>query len=277
MPRKPPAVRRFSGIAGSPLAHVNEAVSVVGAPKPAQVGPSNVTRMRDMVLLHYCFDQQAGATKKEHCTCEERAERVTRDVAEQYVNGGLADWLIVKNGRAKTGTSVFRRAIVIRSVVIGGEKLFARPSEWKSKRLARDEKHEAIKVTIRDKARNLLRKMFAKGAIAQALFQTLQNDAELDSLFTDLTKFESFSRMLGEQEQYWFLKRFTEILAHWWNSVLGFHRLDVNAGTMVKHASAGVGRIVYTRKAEAAADAVRGNSTVNPEIFIPDPFGDQQD
>ena len=129
MPRKPSALRRFSGMAGSPLAHVNEPTHAAGAPKPAQVGPPNATRMRDMVLLHYCFSQLAGETKKEHCFCEERAERVGRDVAEQYVKDGLADWLIVKNARAKTGTSVFHRAIVMRSVVIDGERLFARPRE----------------------------------------------------------------------------------------------------------------------------------------------------
>jgi len=45
----------------------------------------------------------------------------------------------------------------------------------------------------------------------------------------------------------------------------------------MKDASAGVGRIVYTRKNEAVADAMRGNSTVNPATFIPDPTGDQVD
>jgi hypothetical protein len=277
MPTKPPAKRLFSGTVGSPLARVNKPAPPATAPKLAQAGPPDVTRMRDMVLLHYCFNQQAGGTKKEHCKCEERAERVHRDVAEQYVKDGLADWLIVKNPRAKTGTSNFRRAIVMRSVVIDGERLFAKPSEWKSKRLDRDEKHEAIKVTIRDKAKNLLRKMFARGVIAQDIFQALQDDAELDSLFSDPVKFEKLERMLIEQRQHLFHKRFVNLAVYWWNTILGFHRLDVNAGTMMKDASAGVGRIVYTRKAEAAADAVRGNSTVNPAVFIPDPFGNEQD
>ncbi len=277
IPRKSPAIRRFSGMAGSPLARVNNPAPPATAQKPAHVGPPNLTRMQGMALLHYCFNQQAGEIKKEHCPCEERAERVSRDVAEQYVKDSLADWLIVKNARAKSGASVFRWAIVIRSVVIDGQRLFAVSSRWKSKRLDRDEKHEAIKVTIRDKAKNLLRKMFVKGVIAQDMFQALQVDTELDSLFTDSLKFEKFSRMLIEQEQHSFQRQFMNLVVHWWNSVLGYHRLDVNAGTLMREAPAGVGGIVYTRKGEAAADAVRGNSTVNPAIFIPDPLGDRQD
>jgi hypothetical protein len=267
-PRKSPAKRLFSGMAGSPLAQVVKPSPPVSAPKPAQVGPPSVTRIWDLVLLHYCFDQQVGEAKKEHCKCEERTERVPFDVAEQYVKDGLADWLIVKNARAKTGTSIFRRAIVMRSVVIDSERLFARPSEWKSKRLDRDEKHEAIKVTIRDKAKNLLRMMFSKGVIAQDMFQTLQDDAELDLLLTDRVKFEEFARMLVEQEQHFFHKRFVNLAVYWWNSVLGFHRLDVNAGTMMKDASAGTGEIVYRPNANKIVEAVRGNSTVNPAVFM---------
>jgi hypothetical protein len=169
-----PAKRLFTGVASSPLAQVSEPTAEPPLPK--------VTRMRDMVLLHYCFDQQAGETKNEHCFCEERAERVQRDLAEEYVKDGLADYLVVKNSRAKTGTSIFRRALAIRSVVIDGHKLFAVSSKWKPKN-SRDEKHEAIKATIRDRAKNLMRKMFSKGVIAQDVFQRLQTDAELDSLF----------------------------------------------------------------------------------------------
>ena len=277
MSRKPPAKRLFSGMAGSSLTQVNSPTPPATAPAPVHSLRSSVTRMRDMVLLHYCFDQQAGEIKKEHCPCEERAERIGRDLAEQYVKDGLADWLIVKNARAKSGTSVFHRAIVMRSVVINGERLFARPSEWKSKRLDRDEKHEAIKVTIRENAKNLLRGMFAKGVIAQDVFQVLQADAELDLLFTDPVKFDKFSRMLVEQEQRRFHKRFTNIVTHWWNSVLGYYSMGEGAGTIMTGAPAGVGAIVYTRKAEAAADAVRGNSTVNPAIFTPDPLGGQDE
>jgi hypothetical protein len=216
VPRKPPAKRLFSGIAGSPLAQVNK--PTVGPPLP------KVTRMRDMVLLHYCFDQQAGETKQEHCKCEERAERVPRNVAEEYVKDGVADWLIVKNSRAKTGTSIFRRALVVRSVVIEGQKLFAVSSNWKPKS-SRADKHEAIKADIRDRAKNLLRKMFSKGVIAQDVFQKLQTDAELDLLFANPTKSTEFLSMLAGQEQQWFRKRLVEIILHWWNSVLGFHRL----------------------------------------------------
>ena len=273
MPRKPLAKRLFSGMAGSPLVCVNPA-SAVGAPKHAQVGPPKITRMRDMVLLHYCFDQGAGETKKEHCFCEERAERVHRDVAEQYVRDGLADFLIVKNARAKTGTSIFRRALVIRSVVIDDHKLFAVSSRWTPK-ISRAEKNEAIGVTVRDEAKNLLRRMFAKGVIAQDVFQRLQTDAELDLLFTDRDAGDQFLQMLTRQEQHWFRKQFTKIMLHWWNNVLGFHRLDMGTGTTMKEAPAGVGEIVYKPNANAITDAVRGNPTVSPTMFIPNPLGDE--
>jgi len=220
-----------------------------------------------MILLHYCFDQQAGETKKEHCFCEERAERVPRDVAEECVKDGLADWLVVKNSRAKTGTSIFRRALVIRSVVIEGRRLFAVSSKWKSKSINRDEKHEAIKVNIRGRAKNLIRKMFSKGVIAQDVFQKLQTDTELDLLFTDVTKGREFLLMLTGQEQLWFRKQFTEIILHWWNNVLGFHRLDVDAGTIMKDAPAGVGQIVYAPDSGKIDDQTRGNATVAPGKF----------
>ncbi len=253
-------------MAGSPLAQVD---------KPTAEPLPKVTRMRGMVLLHYCFDQQAGETKQEHCKCEERAERVTRDVAEEYIKDGSADWLIVKNSRAKTGTSIFRRALVVRSVVIDGQRLFAVSSKWKSKSISRDEKHEAIKVTIRDRARNLTRKMFSKGVIAQDVFQKLQTDTELDLLFTDPVKGQIFLGMLTGQEQHWFRKQFTEIMLYWWNNVLGFHRLDVDAGTIMKNAPSGVGQIIYAPDSSKISDQIRSNPTVAPGMFIPEPLGEE--
>src|ERR1700726_1007579 len=79
-PRKP-AVRLFTGLVGRP-------------PEPPTQGPiARSTRPKKSdVVLHYCFDQLAGETKKEHCPCEERGVRVSRELATQYVNQGLADW-----------------------------------------------------------------------------------------------------------------------------------------------------------------------------------------
>jgi hypothetical protein len=83
--------------------------------------------------------------------------------------------------------------------------------------------------------------------------------------------------MLTGQEQHWFRKQFTKIMLHWWNNVLGFHRLDLGVGTTIKEAPAGMGEIVYKPNANAITDAVRGNSTVSPAIFISDPFGETED
>jgi hypothetical protein len=84
-----------------------------------------------------------------------------------------------------------------------------------------------------------------------------------------------FLGMLRGQEQEWFRKRFTEIMLHWWNNVLGFHRLDVDAGTIMKDAPAGVGQIIYAPDSGKINDQIRSNATVAPEMFIPGPLGEE--
>ena len=129
--------RLFTGLDGLPpeaeptTVAVEEPVVTATAVEPAKLP---ITRMQDMVLLHYCFNQQAGETKKEHCKCEEHAERLTRTEAERCVNNGMVDWLVVRSARAKTGKSIFRRAIVVRSVELDGERLFAITPRWQPKK-----------------------------------------------------------------------------------------------------------------------------------------------
>jgi hypothetical protein len=251
VPRRPPSVpqrrpprpqRAFTGLAGSPLAEVVPFPVAAVATPPPQPKPST----RGLVLLHFCFDQQAGETKREHCPCEEHAERVTREVAEGYVQHGCADWLIVKNGKARTGTSLFRRAIVIRSVVIDGHKLFKVPSawtpmDWDDRRSA---KHESIKVNIRSKARQILSKLFAKGVILQEVFNTTKTDSDLDLLFEDAKKSETFLHLLSDHGQRALREKFFKVIESWWNNVLGFYRLSAAGSWFMPGAERGKGLLL---------------------------------
>src|ERR1035437_8246280 len=89
--RKTPAKRLQPGVAGSPLV-------VIDAPK------------QRTVLLHFCFDQQTGETKRESCTCR---QRVSLDEAAGFVQQGCADWLLIKNPKSAELVK-FRRAVVVR-------------------------------------------------------------------------------------------------------------------------------------------------------------------
>src|ERR1700676_4018382 len=137
----------------------------ISGPVPAQENPKPSPRPHDMVLLHFCFDQRTGEQKKQSCTCK---QRVSRDDARQLVSENRADWLIVKNARAKIGTSLFPRAVVVRRVIIGGKILFSVAQVVKPDR--RSVKHEAIKAGIRIRARKILPGMAAI------------SDSELDKL-----------------------------------------------------------------------------------------------
>jgi len=221
--------RAFTGVAGSPLAKV---IDISSRAKPSTKG---------MVLLHFCFDQQAGESKQEHCRCEERAERVTREIAEGYVQEGCADWLIVKNAKAKTGISCFHRAIVIRSAIVDDQMFFKVPSSWEPSDRRR-KKHETIKADIRSKARRILSRLFAKGVISQEIFN--MTDGALEELFQDAEKSEAFLNNLTDQGQHDLRKKFFEVIVHWWNNVLGFYRLNVAASMFMPEANRGVGAIV---------------------------------
>jgi hypothetical protein len=244
-----PAKRLHQGIAGSPLAKVIDITS--GRSKPSA---------KELVLLHYCFDQQAGEMKREHCPCEERAERVTREVADSYVRDGFADWLVVKNVKAKSGKSEFHRAIVIRNVVIDGQKLFKVPSAWSpvSTDDRRTKKHEAIKRAILDRARNLLRKYFSKGWISQATSE--MSDAGLEDLFASSTKVEEFFAVHNRPQM---RKEIFGVVEHWWNNVLGYHRLNADACTFMPAAKRGKGKIVVAGDSEhiALIDGQHGPET----------------
>ena len=190
-----------------------------------------------MVLLHFCFNQQEGETKREWCPCN---QRISRDEAFSLVRENFADWLLVKNPRAASGVAEFHRAVVVRSLNVNGEKLYA--VEPSRKLSHREVKHEAIKQEIRNSARRLFQQAFSKGLVSQVTLDT--PDAELDELLGDGHKTETFLTDLRELGQTKFADRFARIIERWWNDILSYHRLNVNAGQYLKQAERGKGQAV---------------------------------
>jgi hypothetical protein len=220
----PPKIRRApSGLAGSSLAP---------PPKPP-VPPST------SVLVHFCFDQGGGETKKEWCPCK---MQVTRDEAAALINTDRADWLIVKNSRAASGVSNFTRAIVIRSEIIQGERVWALKPPLRTG--PRERRHEAIKTAIRLDMRRILQKLFARGVIPANTSK--MSDANLDILMSDPRKVTDFLSRLRELGQNQFHDRAFAVIEHWWNNVLGYCRMNVDAGATMKGADHGTGLVVYT-------------------------------
>ena len=236
-------------VRAEPLAHGN-------ARSPSPPGPVAISRPKKSdVLLHYCFDQSAGETKAEHCPCEGRGVRVPRETAEHYVLDGLADWLRVRNARAKKGFSDFPRAIVIRSTVVDGARLFAVPSPWQDSRPTlraekRRQTHERAKTKIRCEARAILSTMLRRGAISSEQFNLYQDDAALDDLFHNNTRLEDFRWGLTAQGQRWLREQFIDKAVYWWNNILAYEGLGMSAGTFMPHADHGKGLILYKGDSE---------------------------
>jgi hypothetical protein len=214
--QRKPAQRLQPGVAGSPFA-------VIDAQKPQRT-----------VLLHFCFDQQTGETKQESCPCK---QRVSLEEAIEFVQQGCADWLLIKNPKSAKLVK-FRRAVVVRRAVIDGEVLFAvHNNDVKINR--RDKKHEQIKATIRADARTILEKLFSKGLIPQ--FVVRMNDAQLEDFLSHDKECEDFLTTLSTVAQ----KKWVKVVTHWWNNVLGYHKLDVHAGKFMVSADHGTGEIVF--------------------------------
>jgi hypothetical protein len=168
--RKPPVKRAFYGLSGSSFS-VTTAVS-------QQAKPKNLRK--ELVLVHFCFDQERGESKPGHTNSTECARcvcdlRIPKGLAYDLVDGKQADFLLVPNPKTEKPTK-FHRAIVVRRVVVAGETLFALAPTAKADR--REIKHEQIKAAIRCKARRILQRLFAASAISQQ--ESQMSDVELD-------------------------------------------------------------------------------------------------
>jgi hypothetical protein len=205
-----------------------------------------------MVLLHFCFDQQTGESKREWCPCR---QRISRDEAFRLVKEGRADWLLVRN--PKTAELVkFHRAIVIRRAIVNNEVLFDVTPPIKVD--PRQEKHEAIKQAVRHDARRILQKLVYKGLISKESFK---RDTDLDKLLSDENESTAFLHKLiglGEADAY---EQMVRVMAHWWENVLAFQRLHMNAGKFIKNAPRGRGELLVVPAAAAVQpDLANGGS-----------------
>jgi hypothetical protein len=154
--------RAFAGLLGSSFSSVTDLTP--------QSKPKNPRT--ELVLVHFCFDQERSESKPDRCTC---TLRVSKHRAYWLVDAKQADFLLVSNPKTEKPTK-FHRAIVVRRVVVAGETLFAMAAPVKPDR--RDVKHQRIKSEIRTKARRTLQKLFAVGAISQ--YESQMPDSELD-------------------------------------------------------------------------------------------------
>jgi hypothetical protein len=103
----------------------------------------------------------------------------------------------------------------------------------------RDKKHEQIKAPIRADARAILEKLFSKGLVPQ--FVVTMKDAQLDDFLTHDRECKEFLTTLPAAVR----KRWIKVMTHWWNNVLGYFKLDVDAGKFTISADRGTGEIVF--------------------------------
>ena len=126
--RKLPAKRAFPGLTGSSLVRVR-AVSPQ-APQPPTKKP---------ILVHFCFNQEAGETKPPRCNCH---VHVTEAQAYEFIDAGRAHFLLVRNPKTPKLTKN-HRAIVVQRHTVDGQTLYALAALLKADR--RDARYAAIK------------------------------------------------------------------------------------------------------------------------------------
>ena len=220
-PVKKPAVRAFDGLAGSALTVVKKI--------PPQIAPKDSPL--EVVLVHFCFDQERAGTKPDRCSCN---LRVTKDRSYDIVDAKQADFLLVKNPKTDKLTK-FHKAIVVRRAIVAGETLFALSPPVKLS--PRDAKHQAIKAAITRRARGILQKLLAAGVISH--HEANISDSDLEAGLRDPDSFlehiSARKRMQGD---------WREVAFQWWGNILGYHRLDKNAGQYLTDADRGKGLVV---------------------------------
>lgn len=236
--RKTPAKRAFTGLAGSSFATTTP-VSPQHKPKDPR---------QQSVLVHFCFNQEQGASKAERCSCK---LRLSMDRAYKLVDGKQADFLLVKNPKTSK-LAKFHRAIVIRQTTVAGETLFAVSAPVKQDR--RDKTHEQIKAGIRVKARGILHRLFAARTISPAEMQ--MPDGDIDAILADSSKLTAFLEKISGQKR--LQKAWTSLSFMWWSNILGFHRLSANAGQYLVDADRGTGIAVSGGYDTAKVDQVSG-------------------
>jgi hypothetical protein len=226
--------RAFTGLAGSAFATLK--VVPAQTPQPPTKKP---------ILVHFCFNQEAGETKPNRCKCH---VRITKEQAYQFVDAGSAQFLLVKNPRTDKLTK-FHRAIVAQQRTVDGQTLFALAEPVKPDR--RDAKHAAIKTEIMRDARRVLQKLLAVGAISQE--EAGMPDPDLERAFQNP---EPFLKRISSRKR--LRDAFAAVVVHWWNNILGFHRLNAEAGQFMPDADRGTGLPVTGGYDQTKLDTVDG-------------------
>jgi hypothetical protein len=212
--------RAFAGLLGSSFSSVSDITP--------QAKPKNPRT--ELVLVHFCFDQERSESKPGRCSC---ALRVSKDRSYELVDAKQADFLLVPNPKTEKLTK-FHRGIVVRRAVVAGETLFAMAVLVKPDR--RYVKHEKIKAEIRCKARRVLQQLFAAGAISQQ--ESQMPDVELDRALQYPEVLLANISLCRQRE------RWLKVSLGWWGNILGFHRLSENAGQFIEDADRGTGVVV---------------------------------
>lgn len=236
--------RAFAGLAGSSLTIVSPP-----APQVAKV-------IEKEVLVHFCFDQAQGESKKDRCSCD---LRVSRNRAIELVDAKQADFFLVRNPKTEKLVK-FHRAIVIRRVMVAGELLYALDRPVKAD--PRDVKHQQIKTKILQDARGILRKLFKSGHISHADLRMSD-----ENLVVAISNPDSFLARIKSYKSDW-----TKISLHWWANILGFHRLSVDAARYLEHAARGAGLPIHSKTILNRLDEdgnVRDNGRATGANFVP--------
>jgi hypothetical protein len=218
--RKLPIKRAFTGLAGSVFAKVR--VVPPQAPQPPTPKP---------ILVHFCFNQEAGETKPTRCNCH---FHITKDQAYEFVDAGQAHFLLVRNPKTPKPTK-HHRAIVARQTLMDGKSLFALAAPLKPDR--REAKHDSIKAGIFRDARRVLQKLLAAGAISPE--EAGMSDGDLENVFEHP---EAFLERISSGKR--LRKAWAAVVEHWWNNLLGLHRLNMEAGQYMKGADRSTGLLV---------------------------------
>jgi hypothetical protein len=236
--RKAPAKRLFVGGAGSPLAAVSAALMPVQAPPKDAVKPT--------VLVHFCFNQEAGESKPSRCNC---AFRVSQEKAYELIDAGRAHFLLVRNPKTDKLTKFHRAIVMLPRKGLDGQTYFALAAPLKPD--TREAKHKVIRNSIRLKAKRVLQKAFSAGVISQQESQI--GDADLEKA---LENPEPTSARLSSHKRLHSL--WSEAVRHWWNNILGFHHLSLDTAKFLTDADRGAGLSVTGGYDSAKIDIVTG-------------------
>ena len=215
--KRTPAKRAFVGMAGSPLAAVQSA--------RAQAVPQNPVKG---ILVHFCFNQESGESKPNRCGC---VLRITKEQAYELIDAGRAHFLLVKNPKTDKLTK-YHRAIVVRQTVVDGQTLYA--MEKPVKVGSREKKHQYIRTSILLDARRILQKAFAAGVISQ--HESKISDVDLEATLEDSEKMLARLSCHKPLQGKWRL-----VVFHWYNNILGFQHLNVEAQKFLKWADESAG------------------------------------